>query len=149
MHDLLFLSVSISPHTYFRECTHLFVCYVCVSNDAVGHDRRWHLILMVTPAHGGPCGRAPGKEKLRGRRRDTHQRWHQYTRHRGKNTQYCHSGTANGNVLIVSSFLIIYANLKGSFQVQPQEYRSLFVPLLENTFWKRFWGSSSVTVNVL
>ena len=46
----------------------VLVCVsVHVSNDAVGHDRRWHLILMVTPAQGGPCGQALGKENLKGR----------------------------------------------------------------------------------
>lgn len=31
-------------------------------SDAAGHNRRWHLLLMVTPAHGRPWGqvRAPG-----------------------------------------------------------------------------------------
>lgn len=40
------------------------ICMFCGSNDAAGHNRRWHLLLMVTPAHGTPCGQAPGKENL-------------------------------------------------------------------------------------
>lgn len=38
---------------FLRERANLF-SVLCVSNDAVGHSRRWHLLLMVTPAHGGP-----------------------------------------------------------------------------------------------
>lgn len=41
-----------------------FICMFGESNDAAGHNRRWHLLLMVTPAHGRPCGQAPGEEKL-------------------------------------------------------------------------------------
>ena len=41
----------------------LYVCIACVSNDAVGHDRRWHLLLMVTPAQGVPRGRAAGTRR--------------------------------------------------------------------------------------
>lgn len=73
-YSLLFLSCEpFPPRVYDAECAHLLACCmyvlhvcVCVSNDAVGHDRRWHLLLMVTPAQGRPCSRAPGKEKLEG-----------------------------------------------------------------------------------
>lgn len=130
--SLLSLSVSAFPRVYFRDCTHLFVCYVCASNDAVGHDRRWHLLLMVTPAQGGPRGRAPGKEKLKGRRRDTHQPALTpiHLTLGGKNTHYCHSGPSNGNVLDVSSFLIIHADLKS---------RSEFSPKRTGHFLSFFW----------
>lgn len=57
--------MSIFPCVYFGGGGVLIcLCVLCVSNDAVGHNRRWHLLLMVTPAHGRPHGQAPGLEKL-------------------------------------------------------------------------------------
>lgn len=119
--SLLFLSASTFAYTFLNKCIHLFVCYVRVSNDAVGHDRRWHLLLMVTPAQGGPRSRAPGKENLEGGRRDTHMHWHQYTLHPRKNTHITgHSGLSNGNALEESGFLIIHADLKSHSEFRPK-----------------------------
>lgn len=40
----------------------VLVCVPSLSNDAVGQNRRWHLLLMVTPALGESCGQASSKE---------------------------------------------------------------------------------------
>lgn len=66
MHDLTPLPLCEHlPPVYISLSVLICLCVMCmcVSNDAVGHDRRWHLLLMLTPsAQGGPRGRAPGKE---------------------------------------------------------------------------------------
>ncbi len=91
---------------------------------------------MVTPAQGGPCGWAPGKEKLEGRRRDAHQRWHQYTRQPGENTHYCHSGATNGNVLDERGFLIIHANSRSHSEFSPKRTGQFFCFFVEKTHSK-------------
>lgn len=75
-----------------------------MSNDAVGHNRRWHLLLMVTPAHGKPCGQAPGQENLE----------------RGVGTHYCHSGLSMEMFFDASRFLIIHVNLRSHSELRPK-----------------------------
>lgn len=100
---------------------HSFVCVVfaCASNDAVGHDRRWHLLLMMTSTRGEPCGQASGKEKQEGGRRDTNQYWHQYTVQQGET--HSHTGLSNGKVLALSSFFkIMHADFKSHSEFSPK-----------------------------
>lgn len=117
----------LSPaRVFLRERANLF-SVPCVSNDAVGHSRRWHLLLMVTPAHGGPCGPAWSSEK-------EEEVVEEEERRKG--------GLSDGNVVGCRGFLIMHANSKSHTELKPSSsptkpYISLFFPYsysLSNVF---------------
>ncbi len=120
------------------ECTHLFVCYVCASNDAVGHDRRWHLLLMVTPAHGGALRPSPGRGKTRGKEERHTPALTPIHPTPGENTHYRHRGPSNGNVLGGSSFLIIHADLRSHSEFSPKR-TGHFLSLCRKTHSETFF----------
>lgn len=120
VHELFFSMSHFSSHS--REVD-LFICMFCESNDAAGHNRRWHLLLMVTPAHGRPCGQAPGRGKLG--REDREYGGRRKRRRRSRGRHYCHRGSSKWKCL--SCFLIIHANLKSRSELKPRRLgRSFF-----------------------
>lgn len=138
------LFLSVSHFALFSREVDLFICMFCESNDAVGHNRRWHLLLMVTPAHGRPCGQAPGGEKLGGEEREE-----------GDGKALLSQRTSKWKCL--RCFLIIHANLKSRSELKPRRlglsfalfFALFFLFLISHFKTFFFWDGSSVTTNAL
>lgn len=133
VHELFFSMSHFSSHS--REVD-FFICMFCESNDAVGHNRRWHLLLMVTPAHGRPCGQAPGGEKLGREEREYGEEGGGEEEEEGK--ALLPQRTSKWKCL--ACFLIIHANLKSHSELKPRRLggSSFFFFLISH--FKTFFG---------
>lgn len=65
-------------------------------------------------------GQALGKEKLAGRRRDTRALTPIRPTPGEKRTHYCHGGRSDENVLDMTSFLIIHADVRSHSEFSPE-----------------------------
>lgn len=117
--------------------------HVCTSDDAGGHDRRWHLLFMVTPARGGPCGRASGREKLEGMRRDAH--FQKTPPHTGGSHTLLPRWTVTWKCFGCEWPLIIHADFECHPELSLGRTGHFFLSLCKKTLMQHFPSRSSVT----